>query len=522
MEKRALSFDVCIVCALPEEARAFLQVMQQYEEGILIEEYSSPRYRYSSRIATIKNIKGEPLTLHISWPPRNGPQDMALYLPRVLEDCQPRICIMTGICAGDAQQVQLGDPVVAERTFTYDNGKFTTDEHGRRAHLHDTTTYQPDAKILQFLGLFDEWEPVVARLERPSPLLQQRNIVCHMKAMASGNAVRTDNPFENVRIPVRGTVAIDMEGAAFGQVMSHHPQIPWLVVKGVCDYADRMKDDTFHRYAAHVSALYALSFIQAYVTNKRLPRHDGLSPSSRTGPRMEQTHASPSSPNPSLEDAHPADGTRMVQLRAESSYATGYQGVVLPSPSPDPNLASCTVQLFVARTGAYGTGFFVTSEYILTCAHVVQTAYQKHLLVSVHWKHDQYAEAHIVKYSDATACNLALLKLTRSSLSAHLPLNQSIKPGDVLATYGYAQRSPTGEFIDALTCTSPPDQQAHFFQIVGREIPQGFSGAPLYNQRTWGVCGMITLAVPRQRGSECWAIPIVRAQELFPELLAPA
>ena len=53
--------------------------------------------------------------------------------------------------------------VVAERTFTYDNGKFTLDEHGRSVHLHDTMTYQLDANILQFLGLFDEWKPLVAQ-----------------------------------------------------------------------------------------------------------------------------------------------------------------------------------------------------------------------------------------------------------------------------------------------------------------------------------------------------------------------
>ena len=92
---------------------------------------------------------------------------MTLHLSRVLEECQPRIAIMTGICAGDAQRVQLGDLVVAERTFTYDNGKFTLDEHGRSVHLHDTLTYQLDANILQFLGLFDEWKPLVARLKRP-------------------------------------------------------------------------------------------------------------------------------------------------------------------------------------------------------------------------------------------------------------------------------------------------------------------------------------------------------------------
>src|SRR5712692_9343285 len=66
--------------------------------------------------------------------------------------------------------------------------------------------------------------------------------------------------------------------------MSRHPLIPWLVVKGVCDYADRDKSDAYHDYTARASALYALSFTQAYVTNERLPRTDEPSPSSRAGP----------------------------------------------------------------------------------------------------------------------------------------------------------------------------------------------------------------------------------------------
>src|SRR5258708_2080597 len=285
MEQSPQSFDVCIVCALPEEARAFLEVAQQQCEST-IEERMSPRYQSSYRFATIKNDKGEPLNLHVSWLPRYGPQEMALHLSRVLEECQPRIAMMTGICAGDAQRVQLGDLVVAERTFTYDNGKFTLDD-GRKIHLHDTMTYQLDANTLQFLGLFDKWKPLVAGLKRPPSGPEQRKrrkIACHIKPMASGSAVRADHPFEDVQAPVRGTVAIDMEGAAFGLVMSRHPQIPWLVVKGVCDYADQDKNDAYHDFAARASALYALSFIRAYVTNERLPRPGWSSPASRAGP----------------------------------------------------------------------------------------------------------------------------------------------------------------------------------------------------------------------------------------------
>jgi len=277
MEPVVPPVDVCIVCALPEEVRAFLEIVGPYCEGD-IEEQSSSRYQYDYRLATIKNKKDERLRLHISWLPRYGPQEMTLHLSHVLEECQPRIAIMTGICAGDKEQVQLGDLVVAERTFTYDSGKFTRDKRGRQIHLHDTLTYQLDAAILQFLGLFDAWKPLVAALPRPPAppdiTLEEREVRCYLKAMASGSAVRQDNPFKDVQVPVRGTAAIDMEGAAFALAASHHRHTPWLAVKGVCDYADSRKDDACHDFAARASALYALSFIQHYVTHERPPRRD--------------------------------------------------------------------------------------------------------------------------------------------------------------------------------------------------------------------------------------------------------
>src|SRR5437588_327377 len=138
---------------------------------------------------------------------------MIRHLSWVVEEYQPRLVLMTGICAGDAQQVQLGDLVVAERVFTYDNGKFTRDEQGRSVHQHDITTYQPNANLLQYLELFDAWQSLVASLERPSLPSHQfsrSQVHCHIKPMASGSAVRADRPFEEVRVPVRGAVAIDM------------------------------------------------------------------------------------------------------------------------------------------------------------------------------------------------------------------------------------------------------------------------------------------------------------------------
>jgi len=186
-----LPIDVCVVCALAEEAQAFLEVVSEQQQTSFTKRLSL-QYRYDYRLATLQNNNGETLTLHVSWLPRYGPQEMVLHLSRVLEEYQPRIAIMTGICAGDAHRVRLGDLVVAERTFTYDDGKFTLDEHGRSVHPHDTMTYQLDANILQFLGLFDERKPLVVRLKRPPYPLEQRKrrkVACHIRAMASGSAV---------------------------------------------------------------------------------------------------------------------------------------------------------------------------------------------------------------------------------------------------------------------------------------------------------------------------------------------
>jgi hypothetical protein len=164
--------------------------------------------------------------------------------------------------------------VVAERAFTYDNGKFVIDELGRKAYVHDTTTYQMEERLLQFLPFFDAWRPLVARLERPASLSQSKQIGYHIKAMASGSAVRADGPFKEVQLPVRSAWAIDMEGAALARVLASYPQIRWLIVKGVCDYADGEKDDAYHEFAAQASAVYALCLIQTYITNERLPQLD--------------------------------------------------------------------------------------------------------------------------------------------------------------------------------------------------------------------------------------------------------
>src|SRR6266487_6483464 len=347
MSGESAYFDVCVVCALAEEAEAFMKVLKQehnvsFEQGFSVEKRE---YRY----ATIPNNQKEPLKVHLSWLPRYGPIDTALHVKSLLKEFNPRLVGMIGICAGDKREVKLGDLVFAERAFNIDTGKIVSGADGKAQHKYDTYTVSCAEDILQYARLFTKWQIPAANLLRPlskhqqhdwllnqllnkttpriddidaselkkhAPLWkkimqglqagphpwlsQKRELidesrvlelrfgdddfpyedppapVCHIKPMGSSSAVQGANPFDEIRVPVRGAVAIDMEGAAFYQAVVGFPAIRSLLVKGVCDYADNDKDDTYHEYASLLSATYMLSFIQEYVTQQLMPLPSGV------------------------------------------------------------------------------------------------------------------------------------------------------------------------------------------------------------------------------------------------------
>lgn len=334
-------FDVCVICALPEEVEAFIQMTERLC-GTSFKRAFSRHTNSEFHHTTIQNGDGEPLSIHLSWPAHNGPVESGLHLRPILNQYKPRFAAMTGICAGDKRKVKLGDLVVADRAFIYDSGKVISGPDGRLIYQQDVDIRHPDQNVLQFARMFDEWGPALVALSRPISRHQQRDWLlsklmrdtarsvddiseqllkrhapdwqglvrelqdgpepfltrdgklrdilqvqglrfgeggfpyqdplqpaCHIAPMASGSTVRSDDPFEIVQRVARGTLAIDMEGAVFYRALADFPSIRGILVKGVSDYADSSKDDSYHQYAASASAIYVISFIRSYMTTSR-------------------------------------------------------------------------------------------------------------------------------------------------------------------------------------------------------------------------------------------------------------
>jgi len=132
----------------------------------------------------------------------------------------------------------------------------------------------PAAHVLQYVRAFGAWKTPVAALKKCVFNTDEppRRVISFM---ASGMAVRNDEPFAGLQQQHRKTWALDMEAAAFYLALHAFPDVDGLVVKGVCDYADPSKDDAFHDFAARASAIYLLTFIQEFVTGDILLRKQG-------------------------------------------------------------------------------------------------------------------------------------------------------------------------------------------------------------------------------------------------------
>jgi nucleoside phosphorylase len=186
-----------------------------------------------------------------------------------------RFCLMVGIGGGNRNRnVKLGDVVVGVPVGRYpgvvqwDMGKATTGGRFERTGslnsppallLTATTTLETEhdldgSRILEYLDFVKERHPKLARrCERPSHPDEGQDIDVHYGLTASGSQVIKSSKFrDRLDEELEGNVlCFEMEAAG---VMS---TLPCLVIRGICDYADSRKNDTWQEHAAMVAAAYA-------------------------------------------------------------------------------------------------------------------------------------------------------------------------------------------------------------------------------------------------------------------------
>ncbi|MEK6257598.1 MAG: trypsin-like peptidase domain-containing protein, partial [Planctomycetota bacterium] len=144
--------------------------------------------------------------------------------------------------------------------------------------------------------------------------------------------------------------------------------------------------------------------------------------------------------------------------------------------------------LAINLQGGIATGFWVGQGLVITCAHVVEEAYKSNANVTVTWKGTAIA-ARVVDFLNDI--DLALLEvIDKYAVESHpcVLLSDTFDVGDKLYGFGYTDAYVNGESftpeIEGIT------RNPYLIKLKQAQVIPGFSGSPLLNLRTGGVCGV--------------------------------
>jgi nucleoside phosphorylase len=158
--------------------------------------------------------------------------------------------------------VQLGDCLVFENVFDWDFGKWKHDPtRGARFYsrpepigIRDTQAHRV-ARTLAEHGLREKEKVITAAKALVSSSFSKINI-SPVPAASGSSVVAHEDISGRIKDLNEAIAAIDMESYGFYYAASYaltaRPEM--LCVKSVCDFADKSKDDKWHRICCYLSA----------------------------------------------------------------------------------------------------------------------------------------------------------------------------------------------------------------------------------------------------------------------------
>lgn len=160
------------------------------------------------------------------------------------------------------------------------------------------------------------------------------------------------------------------------------------------------------------------------------------------------------------------------------------------------NLRKGIVRILKPSGQTAGTGFVISPQLIITCAHVIELPgcklpavvhfvlleNGKELIASVeeqYWRDSKHEDIAILRVNESFTDDIPLKLGTSANIAGH-----------AFHTYGFPEGFPQGILVKGLIDGENGDSS--LLQLTSQEITEGVSGAPVLDQQTRRVVGMIT------------------------------
>lgn len=186
--------DVLLICALKDEYDQVLAVT----DGLLPQgwvERPGPR-GWIIADACFSTPSGQPLRIRTTWATHMGREQAQAVASLLIVDEPIRCLAMTGICAGRRGKVALGDVIFADRLWSYDLGKITTDEGETRFQGDIVQFCPPSAWVQRMQQISVSPEKPWLRTRPRLPLEHQEDWI--LLQLAAGKDPRRDHEFHTL------------------------------------------------------------------------------------------------------------------------------------------------------------------------------------------------------------------------------------------------------------------------------------------------------------------------------------
>lgn len=241
-----MSVDCALVTALPKELD---KVLFHFRHSKPVEAGNGRTY--------YETMSPSGLTLVGATCTGMGQLNAATLVRDVTDLYNPKSIILVGIAGGLNHEIPLGDVVVSEQIVDYELGKITP--KGLEVRW---SVYPPDQKLVNKAQGFKDssWKKYITTA-RPENI--ESNPSSHIGLYLSGNKVIADEKTAGAlkSFWTRGS-AIEMEAVGIAAMLRQMENPPsFIMIKGICDYADSNKNDKWQTYAADAASSFTYSFV---------------------------------------------------------------------------------------------------------------------------------------------------------------------------------------------------------------------------------------------------------------------
>lgn len=182
----------------------------------------------------------------------------AVLTSKMIAQFRPRFVAMVGICAGRKGKVELGDIIVADPSWDWGSGKITS-KGNKPLFLPSPHHNELDVDLRSHFEEMSLDVGTLALIKAQAKGKKTKNeLGMKIGPLASGAAVVADpRTFASLLDKNRDVLDLEMEayGVSAACKGSGRPRPTAMIIKSVCDFADKDKVDDFQEYAAHTSSL---------------------------------------------------------------------------------------------------------------------------------------------------------------------------------------------------------------------------------------------------------------------------